>query len=211
MRKMKIRIRRILAPVFLCLSVACLIEIPLGQTTIFGDEVILWDTLFRTIAAMPGLLYFYREDKVFRGRERWGAKEAVFLGAAGFLFSLGFKALLTVFGGLDYGAAKGTLLTGRLWLQAVVLLLASPLLEEFFFRGVLYQRLKELLPPAAAAVVSAAVFGLYHGNLSQGIYGFCMGLFLAYSMEVCQTVKAPVFVHFSANLAAFAALALNLP
>lgn len=208
---MKIRIRRLLVPVFLCLAVACLVEIPLGQTDLFGEEVILWDTLFRTIAAMPGLIYFYREDRVFRGKAAWGLKEGCLCAVLGAGLSLAAGAVVSISKNLDYKAAGETLLTGRLWLQALVLLLASPLLEEFFFRGILYQRLKELVSPAAAAVISAAIFGLYHGNISQGIYGFFMGLCLAYSMEKCQTVKAPCAMHFAANLAAFAASALNLP
>lgn len=208
---MKIRIRRLLVPVLLCLAAACLIEIPLGQTDLFGEEVILWDTLFRAVIAMPGLLYFYREDEVFRGKEKWGVKEAGLCALSGVLLSLASRALLAQFGGLDYGTVGESLLSGRLWLKVLVLLAASPLLEEFFFRGVFYQRLKELVSPLAAAVISAAVFGLYHGNLSQGIYGFFMGLFLAYSMEKCQTVKAPVIMHLAANAAALAAGALNLP
>lgn len=208
---MKIRIRRLLLPVLLCLAAACFIEIPLGQTDLFGEEVILWDTLFRAVIAMPGLLYFYREDAVFRGKEAWGLKEAGLCAGAGILLSLFSSALLSKLGGLDYGSVKESLLTGRLWLQALVLLAASPLLEEFFFRGVFYQRLKELVSPKTAAVISAAVFGLYHGNLSQGIYGFFMGLFLAYSMEKCQTVKAPVVMHLAANGAALVITALKLP
>ena len=44
-KQLKIRIRRILFPILFCLAVACIIELPLAQTTIFGDDVILWDTL----------------------------------------------------------------------------------------------------------------------------------------------------------------------
>ena len=55
---MKIRIQRLLVPVFWLLAVACLIELPLGQTTIFGEDVILWDTLFRAVAASPVLIHF---------------------------------------------------------------------------------------------------------------------------------------------------------
>ena len=51
----RIRIRRILIPVFYCLAIACLIEVPLGQTDLFGEAVILWDTLFRAILAVPVL------------------------------------------------------------------------------------------------------------------------------------------------------------
>lgn len=200
--KMKIRIRRILIPVLLCLAVACLIEIPLGQTDLFGEDVILWDTLFRAIAAMPGLLYFYREDEVFRGRERWNLKTAVLLILAGIAGSIIFRVLFILIGMPGYDAAEKTLITGNILLQVVVLLAASPLLEEFFFRGVLYGRLKELFPVPAAMILSAVCFGLYHGNAAQGIYGFFMGLLLSWSMEYCQTVKAPIAVHIAANGAA---------
>lgn len=199
---MKIRIRRILVPVFLCLSVACLIEIPLAQTDLFGEDVILWDTLFRTIAAMPGLLYFYREDEVFRGKEKWDMKTAGLFVLAGAAGSILFRLLFAWIGVPGYDAAEETLLTGNIWLQTVVLLVASPLLEEFFFRGVMYGRLKELLSTPMAMVLSAVLFGLYHGNLSQGIYGFFMGHLLCFAMEHCQTVKAPIVVHIAANGAA---------
>ena len=60
-KPMKIRIRRILIPTLFCLSVACLIEIPMGQTMLFGEAAILWDTLFRAILAVPMLIHFYKE------------------------------------------------------------------------------------------------------------------------------------------------------
>ena len=75
-KKLKIRIRRILFPILFCLAVACIIELPLAQTTIFGDDVILWDTLFRAIIAVPMLVHLYREDSVFRGKEHWNGKIA---------------------------------------------------------------------------------------------------------------------------------------
>ena len=212
---MKIRIRRLLVPVFWLLAVACLIELPLGQTTIFGENVILWDTLFRAVAAAPVLIHFYREDAVFRGKESWGWKEAALCAAAGFVLSL--LATLAVWGlsqaGIqaDMSMAEENLLSGPVWLEAVVLLAASPFLEEFFFRGILFQRLQELMSVKAAAVVSALIFGLYHGNLSQGIYGFFMGLVLAAAVERTQTVKAPAVIHMAANLAGLLAAAVNLP
>lgn len=199
---MKIRIRRILLPTLFCLSVACLIEIPMGQVTLFGASAVLWDTLFRAILAVPMLIHFYREDAVFRGEESWSFKRAALCIATGFFLSLLFRFLTAAMGDMDYGQAEEALLPGEFWLQVLVLLLASPLLEELFFRGILYMRLKELFSPRTAGILSAAFFGMYHGNISQGIYGFLMGLILAYSMEVCRTVKAPVLIHGAANLAA---------
>ena len=187
-------------PVFWLLAVACLIELPLGQTTIFGEDVILWDTLFRAVAASPVLIHFYREDAVFRGKERWGWKEAALWAAAGFGLSLLATLAVQVLSraGLqaDMSMVEENLLSGPLWLELTVLL---------------FQRLKELMSVKAAAVVSALVFGLYHGTLTQGIYGFFMGLALAWAMERTQTVKAPVVVHMAANLAGLLAAAVNLP
>lgn len=199
---MKIRIRRIMIPVFFCLAVACLIEVPLGQTTLFGEEVILWDTLFRAVAAVPVLIHFYNEDRVFRGEERWNPKIALTMGGLGAVISVASSYVIGFLGIPGHEAAEANLLTGSIWLQLLVLLAASPLLEELFFRGVLYQRLKELVNPAVSGLITAAAFGVYHWNLGQGIYGFLMGIFLAYAMEKCQTVKAPILIHGAANSAA---------
>ena len=133
---MRIRIRRILTPVFYCLAIACLIEVPLGQTDLFGEAVILWDTLFRAILAVPVLYYFYQEDAVFRGEKRWDLR-AFFLsfGAGAGLSALSFF-LMRAAGVSAMEEAGKTLFTGERWLQLLVLLIASPRLEEFFFRGV---------------------------------------------------------------------------
>ncbi len=199
---MKIRIRRLLIPTLFCLAVACLIEIPLMQTTLFGDQVILWDTLFRAVGAVPVLYVFYREDRVFRGAPIWNLRSAALTVAVGAVLSLGLGFLLNRIGITGYDQAEETLFTGGLWLQLLVLLVASPLLEEFYFRGILYQRLKELVPTWASAVLTASLFGVFHGNPAQAVYGFIMGLFLALSMEKTQTVLAPILLHAAANGAA---------
>lgn len=202
---MRIRIRRIMVPVFFCLAVACLIEIPLSETTIFGEAVVLWDTLFRSVAAVPVLILFYREDAVFRSKPVWNLKTACITAAGGAVSALVLSGLMEVLRIPGYDAASGSLLAGERWLQIVVLFVSSPLLEELFFRGVLYQRFKELVSPAAAGIITAALFGVFHWNPAQGIYAFLMGLLLAFSMEKTQTVKAPVLFHLAANAASFLA------
>ena len=176
--------------------------LPLAQTTIFGDDVILWDTLFRSVIAVPMLVHLYREDSVFRGKEHWNGKiaAAAFFSGAG--ISLAFGLVVRALQISGAALADESLFTGNLWLEAVVLLAASPVLEEYFFRGVLYGRCKELVSAPAAAFMTAAFFSVFHWDLVQGIYSFFMGLILAYLMEKTSTVKAPVVFHFAANLAA---------
>ena len=129
-KKLKIRIRRILFPILFCLAVACIIELPLAQTTIFGDDVILWDTLFRSVIAVPMLVHLYREDSVFRGKEHWNGKiaAAAFFSGAG--ISLAFGLVVRALQISGAALADESLFTGNLWLEAVVLLAASPILEE---------------------------------------------------------------------------------
>ena len=52
----------------------------------------------------------------------------------------------------------------------------------------------------STAVMSALLFGIYHGNVLQGAYGFFMGILLAWVMERRRTISAPVLMHMSANM-----------
>ena len=115
-KKLKIRIRRILFPILFCLAVACIIELPLAQTTIFGDDVILWDTLFRSVIAVPMLVHLYREDSVFRGKEHWNGKiaAAAFFSGAG--ISLAFGLVVRALQISGAALADESLFTGNLWL-----------------------------------------------------------------------------------------------
>jgi len=136
---------------------------------------------------------------------RWSWKIAFRLAFAGIAASIGFRIAFACIGMPGYDRVEQNLLSGDVWLQILVLLAASPLLEEFFFRGIFYVRLKELVSAKAAMILSALAFGLYHANLSQGVYGFIMGIFLAWSMERYRTIKAPLIVHIGANFAAIMA------
>lgn len=199
---MKIRIRRLLIPALFVLAVACLVEVPLMQTTIFGEAVVLWDTLFRAVIAVPVLGLFYKEDRPFRTAPRWNLKIAFFIVSGGIFASLFLRFIISRSALSGYDQAEAMLLAGPLWLQVLVLLFASPILEELFFRGVLYQRLKELISIQASVTVTALLFGLFHGNPAQMVYGLLMGIILARLMEACQTVKAPILFHTAANAAA---------
>lgn len=52
-------------------------------------------------------------------------------------------------------------------------------------------------------VFSGVVFGIYHGNLVQGIYASLLGIMLAWVTERSGTLLAPVIFHGIGNLAVF--------
>ena len=57
-----------------------------------------------------------------------------------------------------------------------------------------------MMRPPAAILISALVFGIFHGNVIQGIYAFLIGIFFAWLMERTQRILVPIVGHMSANL-----------
>ncbi|MEY8339034.1 type II CAAX endopeptidase family protein [Lachnospiraceae bacterium 62-35] len=98
-----------------------------------------------------------------------------------------------------YQEAESKMFKGSIFLQAVVICLAAPLGEEGAFRGCSFSRLREEHSFAIAAVLSSLSFAIYHGNVIQGIYTFCLGLLLCLTKEVYGTMKAPLLMHTTAN------------
>lgn len=96
----------------------------------------------------------------------------------------------------QYGVAFGI----GLFLYGVI----SPLVEEVVFRGLVYNRMKKYYNTVLAAVVSALLFGAFHGNLVQAFYGTCMGVLLAYSYERFNEFKIPCLFHAAANISVYA-------
>lgn len=90
---------------------------------------------------------------------------------------------------------------GGFFLFAVITYgIISPLAEELLFRGVFYGYLRKFYDIRTAIVVSALLFGFYHGNQVQALYGAAMGYFLAYAYEYFGSYRVPVVMHLAMNL-----------
>ena len=82
--------------------------------------------------------------------------------------------------------------------------LLIPLAEEFLFRGMVFAPVRDRVSFVPSAFLSALLFGLFHGNLPQGIYSFFIGLVLAWLYETCKTLLAPYVFHGAANCVSLA-------
>lgn len=89
------------------------------------------------------------------------------------------------------------------WLGIVLYGILSPIVEEMVFRGVLYSRIKKFYSVTKAVVFSALLFGAFHANLPQFLYGTAMGVFVALCYEYAGCFAAPVLMHMSANIFIF--------
>ena len=64
-------------------------------------------------------------------------------------------------------------------LRVLVIAILAPLIEEYLFRKQLIDRMRPY-GERLAVTVSALLFGLFHGNLSQFFYAFALGLVFGY-------------------------------
>lgn len=80
-----------------------------------------------------------------------------------------------------------------------------PISEELIYRGLFYDRLKDMWSVKRAAGFTCLVFGLFHGNIVQAVYAIAFSALFIYVYERFGTLKAPILVHIAANLTSLAA------
>ncbi|MEY8392355.1 type II CAAX endopeptidase family protein [Lachnospiraceae bacterium 45-W7] len=83
-------------------------------------------------------------------------------------------------------------------LNTLFMALLPACVEEFMFRGVLFQTYKKskMLP---AILLSGFLFGCMHMNLNQFIYAFALGVYLAFLVEATGSVFSSMLAHFTLN------------
>jgi len=100
------------------------------------------------------------------------------------------------------------------YLSAGVMLIVAglivPLAEELFFRGVLYQALRNQFGVWAGIIASSVVFGALHGDISIAGATFVMGLVLAYFFERSGSIWPSVLIHALNNSLKLAAIFVML-
>ena len=124
-----------------------------------------------------------------------------------FSVSLGLNALFTLIGFVDSSQAYREV-AGRQYgvafaVGVILYGLISPLAEEVVFRGVIYNRLRRFYGSTVGIVVSGVLFGVFHGNPVQGVYGACLGMLMAYLYERSGSFLIPILFHAVANLAVY--------
>lgn|GEM_PF-1880318 len=95
-----------------------------------------------------------------------------------------------------------------LWVQIIVVGIVAPFCEEMVFRGLIFRRLRDDVDPIYAALISAAAFGIYHGNVEQGVFAGILGFAFAMLYEHYGTIAVPIFCHMLNNF--YATLANEL-
>lgn len=157
---------------------------------------------------IPVLLWIYFYDQKRRGYSPSESRKP----GSGLIFIFLLGASLCILGnsivelmGLTriskaYQEAANALYTPPIVIQLAASGFIIPAAEELIFRGMIFASLRDKFSFGLSAVVSAGLFGLYHGNLPQGVYAFLIGLTAAWLYERTKALLAPCMLHISANL-----------
>lgn len=121
--------------------------------------------------------------------------------------NLVLQALIVPSGG--WNETREAIYGASFFLRFAVTVLLAPAVEELIFRGLVRMELRRHMNPVWAAVAGSVLFGLYHGNLSQGFYAFFLGLCLELVRGWSGSLIPPLFLHMGANAAALIFTALT--
>lgn len=164
--------------------------------------------LILDLALLPSFFYLFFRDRD-KGRRcsdtirtiRFRQCAAAVFGTIGLYLLTLITIELTGFsaGDSDFEAVSAVMDAAPPLLEFAAAVIAAPVFEELLFRGLLYNRLKQLMPDAAAILLSAFCFGWFHGNLTQGAAAFFLGSCFAFAYSCSGSFLIPVLMHMSAN------------
>ena len=189
----------------------------LQETASAGQRLInstLYVTLIGDLTAAMILYLFYRKDQMHRKEGFSGTGKAFVWAPPVIWFSVIILAIATgqFLNDLINGLHLNDLFTGYsevseqafsgqpVGLMILVVGIIGPICEELMFRGIVFHRLKDWVKPQAAIVISALLFGIYHGNVVQFFYATCMGVMLAVIYDKTGTLWISIVAHIAANL-----------
>lgn len=104
----------------------------------------------------------------------------------------------------SYNMVMERLTDSSIMMTFIYVLLIGPISEELIFRGAILDRFYLAFPYLIANLLQAALFGVYHMNLIQGLYAFCLGFVLGLVRYVSGSILASVLAHILFNATSYA-------
>lgn len=195
------------------LFLAIIMNVSGGGIEIYNENRILLTGL-AGFCVMPFALYFYKRDHARRmaggllpgtGENHlsfWDGILLLVLGAgAAHFFNVVVNILQIFIDASAYQEEMALVTEGKSLLMMVFWMgIVAPVSEEMVFRWLVYLRLRDYMRVGGAAVISGVIFGIYHGNLLQGIYAAVLGTIFAYVLEMTGNLLSTVLLHIGANV-----------
>lgn len=85
----------------------------------------------------------------------------------------------------------------------IFMAVATPMIEEIIFRGLIHKNMREVMPRGAAVILSSLCFGLCHGEFYRVVYATLLGILLAAVCEKYGSILPSVIIHTAFNTMSF--------
>ncbi len=123
---------------------------------------------------------------------------ALFLMYAGNIVGLLLMTILKAVTGIQIMNPLDMIINSPVYIRLLVAVIIGPFMEEFIFRKQIIDHTR-MYGEKAAIVVSAVLFGLFHGNLSQMFYACALGMLLGYLYVRTGTIRYGFYLHMFVN------------
>lgn len=100
----------------------------------------------------------------------------------------------------NYASSSSQLAGAPLPLLIVASVLLAPILEELLMRGLVYTRLRSVMPRILAMLIASAIFGALHGDLLWFFYTFLLGMLMNAFFERSDSLPVAILIHLGFNL-----------
>jgi len=194
--------------------------IVIAQLLAVGIVSAVWPEGYEKYANIVGLLpislagfpCFFICNKLFESapaieqKYKFGVKQFI-----PFIFiSFGVMTVANLIGsGINYGisviagkemttATAAFMSNSDLWQNILMIGILAPILEELLFRKLVIDKLSKF-GEGVAILVSALMFGLYHGNIVQLVYATALGLVFGYVYSKSKKIHFTIILHMIIN------------
>mgnify|MGYP000523737955 CR=1 FL=1 len=159
------------------------------------------------VLVMFPAVYFYRKDRIGRliggltsiEEQRLSVPEMLLLLGAGAGFAQYANVLVAILQNWissSYGETMTKITSGKsLFYDGLLDGNRSACRGRMIFRWLVYLRLRDHFSVLVSAVISAAFFGIYHGNVLQAVYAFILGALFAWFLEMGGNKWTSVLMH----------------
>lgn len=126
------------------------------------------------------------------------------LGISAWLFNTGLISLVQEAGLLkEHFSIMENMLAplneGSILISLLTVGIVAPFTEEFIFRGVIFKTLNKNISILGTIIIQALFFGIFHGNLIQGIYATLLGVVLGYITYRTRSLWPSIIIHIINN------------
>ena len=177
-------------------------------------QLSVWMNAFGSLAAIPFLLKMIRinhvQETTIRSEKKTRYLLLAILGGSSALFLnmllsyVRLSELIPLPQSLTDYQSVAQVQYSVSWMEGMMIYgMIMPIAEELLFRGVVFTRIRKYWKSLIAIPASALLFGFYHGNIEQALYGFLMGCMMAYFFWLSNDLLESVILHSAANVIVF--------